>query len=307
MQCARCSNTVNDSAQCCFCKKIFGFCCAGVSEQGYRKLGADRRSVWKCATCRMDATSPIPTTDSVTLDTIMAELRTMQTHLSSLPVLVQDVKSIKDEINELKKSCDFNSAILDDHSLRLKSMENELPKLSALQENILTLNSDVAALRSEYVSRDQWQRINNVEIKGVPLKNNEDLFMILDRISKAVDYQIHKTNVNYISRVPMKNSKEKLIIVSFINRYIKEDFLASARSKKKLSASEIGFGDCSQNVFLNDHLTPEYKQLLTSTKSSLKLKGYKYIWVKYGKIHVRKNDNSKIYIINSQTDLNKLL
>lgn len=306
MICARCNAVVNDSTQCSCCKKLLGFCCAGVSEQGYRKLGAERRSVWKCSSCRAEATSPLPTTDPVTLDSIMMELRAMKNHLASLPVLLQDVKSIKNEIEELKKSCEFNSSILDDHNMRLQSVENELPKIAALQENIHSLSNEVTVLRSELNGRDQWQRLNNIEIKGVPLKKNENLFTVVDQISIAVDYPIQKSSINYISRIPMQNSKEKLIIVSFTNRYIKEDFIASARSKKTLLAKEIGFSDSTQSVFLNDHLTPEYKRLLTSVKTTLKAKGYQYIWVKYGKIHVRKNDSSKIVIVNNHTDLNKL-
>lgn len=306
MHCARCNAVVNDTAQCSCCKKVLGFCCAGVSEQGYRKLGAERRSVWRCSSCRAEATSPLPTSESVTLDSIMLELRSMKNHLASLPVLMQDVKSIKNEIEELKKSCEFNSSILDDHNARLQSVENELPKIAALQENIHSLNNEVTVLRGELNGRDQWQRLNNIEIKGVPLKKNENLFTVVDHISKAVDYPIQKSSINYISRVPMLNSKEKLIIVSFTNRYIKEDFIASARSKKKILASDIGFSDSTQLIFLNDHLTPEYKRLLTSVKTTMKAKGYQYIWVKYGKIHVRMNDTSKIFIVNSHTDLNKL-
>ncbi|XP_063634540.1 uncharacterized protein LOC134805172 [Cydia splendana] len=170
-----------------------------------------------------------------------------------------------------------------------------------------TLSQEVSSLKSELASRDQWQRLNNVEIKGVPLKKNENLFLILDNICGVVGFPIDKNSINYISRVPAQNSNEKCIIVGFINRYIKEEFLASARLKKTITAEEIGFQGSKQRIFANDHLTPMYKQLLTKTKSTLKSKGYAYIWVKYAKIHVRKDDSSKVFIINSDNDLNKLV
>lgn len=66
----------------------------------------------------------------------------MKSHLSSLPVLVQDVKSVKSQIEELKKSCEFNSTILDDRGMRRKSIKNKLSKMAALQENIHTLNNE---------------------------------------------------------------------------------------------------------------------------------------------------------------------
>lgn len=67
----------------------------------------------------------------------------------------------------------------------------------------------------------------------------------------------------------------------------------------------MGYEGITQIVFVNDHLTP-YKKLLSTTKVVLKPKGYLYIWVKFGKIHVRKDDSSKIIILNMENDLNKL-
>lgn len=307
MLCARCHSEVNDCAQCTTCNNLIGFCCAGVTEMGYRKLGS-RKAQWKCPDCRvLEQSSPLKSAEAASLDSIMQELKSIQRQLEGMPGLVRDVKDIKKEIDELRKACDFNSASLDDHKKRLDKTESKLSELTSIKGDIQSINKELDTLKGDNLSKDQWQRLNNVEIKGVPQRQNEDLFKILDQISIAIGYPVQKTSVNYISRVPTYNNKEKLIIVGFIHRYVKEDFVASARAKKKLIASEIGFVGNAQNIFINDHLTPDYKKLLTSAKTSLKPKGYMYIWVKYGKIHVRKDDASKIFVINNQTDLNKLL
>jgi hypothetical protein len=303
MLCAKCDEESSDGAQCTVCKKMFGFCCAGMTESAYRK----RRTQWKCHVCRVELPASSATNEATSLESIMLELKSMQRHLASMPVLVKDVKAIKSEIDELKKACDFNSSLLDDHTKRLDGAEAKLLELSSLGSTIQSLNKELDTVKSDSISKDQWQRLNNVEIKGVPLKQNEDLFKILDHIALTVGYPIQKSSVNYISRVPIHNSKEKLIIVSFINRYVKEDFLAAARAKKTLLASEIGFVGNAQHIYLNDHLTQDYKKLLTSAKNSLKPKGYMFIWVKFGKIHVRKDDSSKVFIVNNQADLNRLL
>lgn len=274
---------------------------------GYRKLGS-RKAQWKCPDCRvLEQSSPLKSAEAASLDSIMQELKSIQRQLEGMPGLVRDVKDIKKEIDELRKACDFNSASLDDHKKRLDKTESKLSELTSIKGDIQSINKELDTLKGDNLSKDQWQRLNNVEVKGVPQRQNEDLFKILDQISIAIGYPVQKTSVNYISRVPTYNNKEKLIIVGFIHRYVKEDFVASARAKKKLIASEIGFVGNAQNIFINDHLTPDYKKLLTSAKTSLKPKGYMYIWVKYGKIHVRKDDASKIFVINNQTDLNKLL
>ncbi|CAG5008737.1 unnamed protein product [Parnassius apollo] len=56
--CESCSNEFNDGAQCYVCKKHYGFGCAGITERGFRNLGADRRAQWKCLQCIKVSLSP---------------------------------------------------------------------------------------------------------------------------------------------------------------------------------------------------------------------------------------------------------
>ncbi|KAJ2937399.1 hypothetical protein O0L34_g19081 [Tuta absoluta] len=149
-------------------------------------------------------------------------------------------------------------------------------------------------------------RLNNVEIKGVPLRNNENLFKVASAIGTAINYATDERQINYIARVPVYGSNEKNIIITFLNRYVKENYVAAFRSKKTLLASEIGFTG-NKSIFINDHLTPDSKKLLTKAKALKNEKNYAYIWVKFCKIHIRKNDTSPVIIINSENDLNKII
>ncbi|KAL4719363.1 hypothetical protein ACJJTC_019492 [Scirpophaga incertulas] len=165
---------------------------------------------------------------------------------------------------------------------------------------------DINKFSTEMALKEQRSRLNNVEVKGVPLKTGENLFSIAEALTKAVGYSFPKTQINYIARVPIHNSKEKLIIITFINRYIKEEFLGAARAKKILTADDIGFRGNRQRVFVNDHLTQESKNVLTKTKAVAKEKNYSYVWVKHCKIHVGKNDTSRVVIVSTVNDLNKI-
>lgn len=88
-------------------------------------------------------------------------------------------------------------------------------------------------------------RSNNVEIKDVPHKSNENLFDIISKIGTKINYPVTKSQINFITRVPTREKEHnKPIIVSFCNRYVKEDFIAAARLAFKtqhLTASQIGF------------------------------------------------------------------
>lgn len=309
MKCGSCGEVFSDGPQCGSCKKHFDFSCAGISEGGYRKLGPERRSAWRCPQCKATASSPNPTAISPTpanMDSIMRELREIKEQLAGLPGLVQDVKRIKVELTELKESVQYTSATLDDHASRLSALENNIGQLSDLNDKLTDSQREVDKLRSELATKEQWVRLNNIEIKGVPLKKEENLFSIVDSLGKVTGYNVPKCQINYISRVPVFNSKEKVIIVSFLNRYVKEEFVAAARAKRSITQEDIGYPENKQRIYINDHLTPESKMLLTRTKVKAKEKNYLYAWVKYGKIHVRKNDTSPVLIIARDGDLNKI-
>lgn len=310
MKCAMCNSSFNDGAQCGSCKRHLDFSCANITEAAYRKMRSEKRAAWKCPSCRNPSPGPSnyqpePEHESSALETILSEIRDIKLQLSSLPSLIEDVRSIKTEISDLRASCEFNSAKLDDYSVRLASVESKLPDVTRIQETVTSTQDVLTRFKNDFLAKEQWARLNNVEIKGIPLKKGENLFSIVELISRVVNYAVPKSQINYISRIPVHDSKEKSIIVCFINRYIKEEFVAAARALKSISLQDLGFTGPGR-VFINDHLTPEHKKLLTKTKSVLKAKDYRYIWVKYGKIHVRKSDMSHVVIINTENDLNKL-
>lgn len=307
MKCKVCNVEFNDGVQCSGCKNHLDFSCASISESTWRKYGAERKAQWKCSSCRAPPSAISAPAETVSLESIMKELKEMKSQMTTLTGLKEDMRSIKNELSELKDTCVYSSGKLDDLSGRLSGVETRVADLEKLQNCISVLQSDLMQVKIELSAHDQRSRLNNVEIKGVPLKKDENLFSVVEEISRKVNCAIPKTQINYISRVPMHNSKEKLIIMSFINRYVKEEFIAAARTVKKLVACDIGFAGISTRIYVNDHLSIDQKKLLTMTKNTAKDKNFSYVWVKHGKIHVRRNDTSRVIVIKQENDLNKIV
>lgn len=320
-KCAHCDNTVTDSAFCAGCKKHFGFCCASVTEAGYRKLGAERRAAWRCVKCKTAGLSVSPTPVSpvpvnpadsgsmkgITLDMIFDEICSLKHQLSGLPALMEDVRNLKCDITDIQSTCEYNSACISDHNTKILQIENKISEMQAIQSALDLANKEITELKIDAAEKEQRSRLNNIEIKGLPEKKNENLYGIVDTISKKIGCEIPKAQINYIARVPTHNPKEKSIIISIHNRYIKEDFIAAARLHKGLLSSDFLSDDSAHRVFINDHLTPAIKRLLSLTKRIAKEKAYSFVWVKHCKIHVRKNDSSKVLVILRESDLNKIM
>lgn len=312
MICFACECVTSDGVQCNSCKHYLCFSCGGITEIGYRKLGPDRRASWKCHQCKLPPTSDISpinpgaATESASIGLVLSELRDVKRQLAGLCAVVDEIKELKKEMSELRESCQYSSAKLDDYEVKFARVDRKFGEISNLHDVVTSTQNSLTSLKGEVEVMEQWTRLSNVEIRGVPSKKDENLFSIVENIGKATGFQIQRSQINYISRVPTY-SKDKNIVISFINRYVKEDFIATARTCKQLKASDVGFGNSTNRVFVNDHLTPAYKQLLSKAKQKASDLGYSYKWVKFGKIHIRKNDTSPVIIIGKESDLNKIV
>ncbi|CAG9138050.1 unnamed protein product [Plutella xylostella] len=306
MLCFDCKATCGDGVKCASCSKDKCFSCANITERGFRNLGSERRAAWTCPKCRIASPHPSAQKKGPTLEDILNRLDILTTKLDVLPKLISDVNELKMNMQEVIKSCEFPSRKIEDFELKLVGVNDRLSSLEETSEVANCTQSVVDALQQELNEKEQWSRLNNVEIKGIPTKNNENLFDIVDALGKHLTLPIPKTQINFISRVPVYNSKDKSILLRFVNRYAKEDFIAAARLKKQsLKASDIGFAS-DERLYVNDHLSPGNKKLLSKTKLVAREKNYQYVWVKHAKIHVRRNDTSPVITIKCEMDLNKL-
>lgn len=312
-KCAICSEVFNDGVQCGGCNKHFGFCCASVSEANYRKLGPERRGAWRCSQCKANVSPRTSSSGTVrdgaasATDQILRELRELKQQLKVLPSLIEDVKDIKSELSGLKSSCEYNHSLLSDQSLKIAELEGKVAHVQSLEVALGSITAEVTHLKNTISDMEQRSRLNNIEIKGVPAKKTEDLFSIFDAICSAVGHDVPKSQVNYIARVPTQDPKKKSIIVSLHNRYMKDNFLTAARAHKGLITACIPGVGGNDRIYVNDHLTPANKRLLTMAKTAAKDKHYLYVWVKHCKIHVRKNDTSNVFIVAKDNDLKKIV
>ncbi|CAG4993238.1 unnamed protein product [Parnassius apollo] len=300
MQCAICQQTVNDCVSCYGCKNHLCYGCAGLEEKSYRRFNQDKTLAWRCA--HFKNTKNEPSVNEV----ILKEIRDIKSRVNSIPELLEDVKTIKCELEELKDACNENNKRLNEFDAIIATMEENVSEINHIKDKLAITRVYFDRIHHEILLKEQWSRLNNIEIKGVPIKTGENLFQIHEALCKAIGFDVPKSQIDYIARVPSHNSKNKLIIVRYINRYTKQDFIATARAKKELYTKDIGFTGSRNRVFVNDQKTPHFKSLLTKVKALAKKKNYSYVWVKFGKIHVRKNDTSHTFIVQKESDLNKI-
>ncbi|CAG4942970.1 unnamed protein product [Parnassius apollo] len=152
--------------------------------------------------------------------------------------------------------------------------------MDVISADMAQLKTSVNKLEIENNTRDQWARRSNIEICGVPEKKNENLITIIENCKKAYIPFNASTDMDFVTRVASLSKDKKMpkrIIVRFMSRYYKDEFLSKVRQLKNLKASDIGFSGNNSYVFFNDHLTSSNKLLLQKAKAKAKDCNYKFV------------------------------
>lgn len=191
-----------------------------------------------------------------------------------------------------------------DDSLKLL---NEVVESTRSQQLELTaanraLKAENEALQSKVANLEQYSRLNNLEIKGVPSTQGEDCSAILTAIGDKINCKVSASDVDTVHRVPAK-SGQRNIIVRFCSREKKNEFMKKAR-RARLNTRSIGYsGENAQAIFVNEHLSPDNKRLFSRALALKKEKGWQFIWTENCQIKVRKSPDSRVIRIASDSDL----
>lgn len=244
-------------------------------------------------------TEVLPSELAKMLKDVQRDLQEMRTSLE---------RDFRKENRELKASIQaFTEKFetMNTRYLELQEENLELKKANAsLVGDCAELKKQVRDQEQRIVELEQYSRNRNIEIKGVPASEGEDLPGILDKIAKAVGEPITSADVAVCHRVPCKEPSRSNIIVQFHNRTKRDVLLAKAR-KARLSVEDLGMSEKGP-VFINEHLCPALKKLLGMTVAKKKDKGWRFAWSRDGKIFARKTESSRILRVSCVTDLDKM-
>lgn len=306
MECGKCKTVMEDEgAVCSDCNLNFHHECS-ISEINYRKT---KKGTWRCSNCRTPTRSRLNTVTESTpteiSDISKKDIQEIREMFTTIQKELSDLREIRNEITELKRSVEYMSNEYDKFTKNLKEQNSEMNNLkrcvSELKRENNLKNTEIAQLKDSLVSLDQYIRNRNVEVTGVVEEENEDLKSVIVSIAKEVCVEICPSEIDVIHRVPSANKNlPKPIVVQFTNRQKRDAFLAKRQliiTNAKISGTKL-----AQKVYINEHLSPYFKLLLKQTKVRARDAKYKYVWFRNGKILVRKDDGAPAERITSEQD-----
>lgn len=207
-------------------------------------------------------------------------------------------------LKEIFKSQQFLAAKYDEILIRNLELEKICENLRT--ENV-TLQKEAQHMKEDLIRIEKTLNGKKIEIHGIPEYKNEDIYEIVKKIGDSFEYTIRKENIDEAYRInnQNKNKKNNPIVVSFLRKIDKEEFL-SKRKKRSLFTNEIGISESKMQIFINEYLNKRMKNLLWQTKTIKIEKKYKFLWIKNGSIFLRKNENSKVIKIDVHEDLKNI-
>ncbi|XP_050684069.1 uncharacterized protein LOC126978977 [Leptidea sinapis] len=158
--------------------------------------------------------------------------------------------------------------------------------------------------------QQQWGRLNNLEIVGLPEKSNESLPDIIRKNALHAGVALTSEQIEFIHRVQPRqhiSGRPKPLVVKLSNRDLKDHILSGLRRKRGIQTSDIGISGSSQKFFVNEHLTPVNKNIFNEAKKLALEKGYKFIWIRNCNIFLRRSEQQPVISINSMKDLAKIV
>lgn len=237
-------------------------------------------------------------------------------------LLMHYIGTQKGEINDLKltlidiKNSNQNiESLIASLTLQIEQLQQEK---SALEKNIKEDREYILFLEQKVEDLQTGNRKSNLELKNVPKRDNEtkqDLIEMVTCLSETIGCPIVKQDIKDIYRVRAKKSNQRNtpIIIETNSTLLKSDVLKmtkafNIRNKTKLCAKHLGLKTQEDTpVFISEHLTAKGSRLHFLARDLARSKGYKFCWTSYGKVYVRKNEQTPIIHIRSEEQVHNLL
>ncbi|KAL0850832.1 hypothetical protein ABMA28_006752 [Loxostege sticticalis] len=228
-------------------------------------------------------------------------------------LLNSEVRPLKEELKEVKESMSFMNAQYEEV---LREQEKSKETIKNLQTENNQMQVKIEDLSSRVNQLEQNARMNNVEIQCLPEKRDENLLSTVTKLANVIDCQLTEENVVKCTRIARMNKdsvRPRSIVVQFSTPRIRDQFLAASIKfnkpkppQDKLNSSHLGMTCTKTPIFITEHLSATNKALHAAARLKAKQKGFKYVWIRGGRIYMRKTDNSEYIIVKDINSLDKI-
>ncbi|CAG5018519.1 unnamed protein product [Parnassius apollo] len=221
----------------------------------------------------------------------------------------EHLTNIASQVTGFHESLAFFSKKYDELMQTVKERNEVIQSLIQKNDN---LSSQVRSLTERIEQIEQNMRAPNVEINGIPEHKSENLLKTIEQLGFAIENPLGDNDVLHVSRIAKLNKESdrpRSVIVKLRSQRRRDELLAAVTkfNKKnpdnKLNSEHLGIGGRRVPVYVSEHLTPKNKHLHAAARKKAKETGAKFVWVRDGRIFVRKHEQSHAIYIKHEESL----
>ncbi|CAG4966850.1 unnamed protein product [Colias eurytheme] len=189
------------------------------------------------------------------------------------------------------------------------SLEEKTSVIENLKKDNDILKSTITNLSNRLGSVELHMRENNILISGIPEHRSENLFETVLQIAKVIDTPLTQEDIQHVTRVAKvsnDSNRPRAVVAKLRSPRLRDVVLAAVskfnkkNSNDKLNSHHIGIGGTKKPIFVAEHLTPENNTLYAAARAKAKEAHYKFVWIRNGRIFVRKNENCQALLIRNK-------
>lgn len=314
--CAKCSDniSINDLIVCANCSSKFHFQCAGLREKTFKEMLPMNKKKWKCGECKQPKPISTPVRDGQSLLSIDFEKLTnyIDKKFDNFQAELKKTlfKDIEKDLSDMRDSMGYISSTYDDLKADLEEKSRIIIELKRENEQV---RSDYNDLHKRLSAVESQTRDCNLELQCVPENRSENLVNLSMQLSSIVNGDLHEQNilaVHRVAKMDKESQRPRSIILKLSSPRCRDSFLAAIKKfnkknpKDRLNSSHLGIGGgVNQPVYVSEHLTPAAKQLHAATRTFAKEHSVKFVWVRNGRVYLRKDEHSQSHIIHDIKNL----
>lgn len=314
--CKKCDGELSkegDYVTCSKCEGNYHYQCS-LAESTWRKMAAAKRVVWVCSTCKSRAGN---TTPPVLGDNESANADKPVTYSELEELLDRKLQSLMGNLDgrfkDIEKSLEFLGGTMEDMANTVKVVQKQVVTLEQKQNKLETQNrehlSRIQQLEVQINQQAQSACDTKLEISGgIPVNVDHEVF--IQQVFEKCAISPVPAKSEYVTEKHIfhgKPDQPKSIIVTFQSKAVRDKILTKVRKDKpSLNSKDFTSQEPFNPIYINEHLTPYYKRVLYEAKQIKKDKGYKYLWIRDGKILAKKADSDKVMRINSLQDVGNM-
>ncbi|KAL1446617.1 hypothetical protein WDU94_012205 [Cyamophila willieti] len=332
MECSECNGKLpknGNHVHCHLCDSDYHFHCTSLSERSYKSMSQAKKLAWPCQECRKSKSSQVNVkrnsrkkSESDPEDSDDGELNTSESETKvgrgsrknnkSIESLFEEFESklwkkMSRKLTDIEEFMGFASSKIDDFTKLMKEVQKKFVTMEVEQEKMrqenMEMKSKCKILEARVNENEQMFNRNKIEISNIPStvnNTNEVVSKVLEKVNgEKIEEKSYATEIR-------KFENQVNVIVHFESVVQRDKIIKKKRAERTVKLGGVMNNADETNIYINESLTPYNAKLYAEAKKIKREKNYAFIWVRDGKILLKKTEQSRPMRLMAMDDLGKI-